>query len=100
MSKIQTEKQTVKIMIEFYCSRHHDPINNLCDSCLQLYDYSMECLDNCPYQEKKPTCEKCKVHCYKPDKREQIVTIMRYSGPRMIFYHPILTVKHLMKKYL
>ena len=30
-------------------------------------------LDKCPFKEKKSTCGKCKVHCYRPDMREKIV---------------------------
>lgn len=37
----------------------------------------------------------CKVHCYKPEVREQIRQVMRFSGPRMLLYHPVLAVWHL-----
>ncbi|MFR0987431.1 MAG: nitrous oxide-stimulated promoter family protein [Frisingicoccus sp.] len=45
--------------------------------------------------EKKTFCVNCRVHCYKPDMRERIRVVMRFSGPRMIFYHPGLAVWHL-----
>ncbi len=28
--------------------------------------------------------------------REKIRTVMRYSGPIMIFYHPITAIKHVL----
>ena len=33
--------------------------------------------------------------CYKPEMREQIRTVMRWSGPRMLFVHPVLAVLHM-----
>jgi antitoxin component of MazEF toxin-antitoxin module len=30
--------------------------------------------------------------------RDKIRTVMRYAGPRMIFYHPVLAIKHLLRK--
>ena len=35
------------------------------------------------------------VHCYQPQMREQIRQVMRFSGPRMLLYHPVLAVWHL-----
>jgi hypothetical protein len=29
--------------------------------------------------------------------REKIREIMRFSGPRMIFYHPIMAIRHLIE---
>ena len=50
--------------------------------------------------ENKTFCSNCKVHCYKPDMREQIRRVMRYSGPRMIKTHPILAIRHLIESKL
>jgi hypothetical protein len=47
--------------------------------------------------ETKTFCSNCKVHCYKPEMREKIREIMRFSGPRMIFYHPIMAIRHLIE---
>ena len=52
-------------------------------------------LAKCPFQEHKTTCAKCPVHCYKPDRREQIRAVMRYAGPRMMLRHPRLAFYHL-----
>lgn len=38
-----------------------------------------------------------KVHCYKPEMREKIREVMRFSGPRMIFHHPYLAIKHVIE---
>ena len=37
------------------------------------------------------------VHCYKPDMREKIREIMRFSGPRMIFHHPMTAITHVIE---
>jgi len=42
----------------------------------------------------------CPVHCYKPDKREQIISVMRFSGPRMIYQYPVLGVMHIIDKQI
>ena len=47
------------------------------------------------FMETKTFCSQCKVHCYKTKQREQIRKVMRFSGPRMLFYHPIMAIRHL-----
>ena len=37
------------------------------------------------------------MHCYKPQMREKIRDVMRFSGPRMIFHHPIAAVRHVIE---
>jgi hypothetical protein len=48
------------------------------------------------YQEGKPTCAKCPIHCYKPAMKERIRDVMRYAGPRMLRRHPVLAIRHLL----
>lgn len=93
---IVTERKTVHAMLKIYCQAHHDG-SPLCDSCAELQTYVDERLDKCPFGWEKPTCKNCHVHCYQKDRREQIREVMRFSGPRMLFHHPILAVKHLLK---
>lgn len=83
-------------MIGIYCKAHHATDKHLCNECSELFEYAMKRLAGCPFQEKKPTCGNCTVHCYKPDKREQIRGVMRFSGPRMSYRHPILAIRHLL----
>jgi hypothetical protein len=82
-------------MIEMYCrARHNGHQGVLCDTCAKLHAYAMERLDNCPFCLAKPTCANCPIHCYKPDRRERIKRVMRYSGPRMMARHPVLALLH------
>ncbi len=92
--RIEREKKTIRRMIGIYCRGLHHTRNIPCPQCGQLLDYAMGCIDRCPFREDKPTCGKCPVHCYKPDMREQVRRVMRYAGPRMMLYHPILTFMH------
>jgi len=58
-------------------------------------EYVHQRLEKCPFQEGKTTCAKCPVHCYSPVMRGKIREIMRYSGPRMSYRHPVATLWHL-----
>ncbi len=93
-SRIERESKTVKKMIELYCQKHH-PSNGLCPECLSLMEYAHRCLEGCPFQEGETTCAKCPVHCYDPIMRIRISAIMRYSGPCMLYRHPVATLWHL-----
>lgn len=94
--KRKREQKVVEEMISLYCRKNHRPENGeLCDGCRELVDYAKLRSEKCPFMENKTFCVNCRVHCYKPDMRERIRVVMRFSGPRMIFYHPGLAVWHL-----
>lgn len=83
------------VMVGLYCHRHHGS-RRLCPQCAELLAYADDRLDRCPFQEGKTTCARCPVHCFKPDMRTRIGAVMRYSGPRMLWRHPLLTMRHLL----
>lgn len=84
-------------MLQMHCNSLHGTTNGeLCAADRVLLDYAMERMDKCPFFFDKPTCLKCPVHCYRPDRREEIRKIMRYSGPRMMLRHPVLAVLHVL----
>ena len=90
------EKLLVSEMITLYCRKQHrSPKGTLCPECRALQDYALARIDRCPFMETKTFCSACKVHCYKPEMREKIRAVMRFSGPRMLLYHPILAIWHL-----
>jgi hypothetical protein len=94
----ETEKETIIKMIRIYCNAHHNTAKkSLCPACSELSEYAQKKRSICTFGENKPTCQKCPIHCYTPQMKEQIRTVMRYSGPKMIFKHPLLAVIHLMK---
>jgi hypothetical protein len=94
LSRIDREKYTVGKMIDLYCRLNHRQ-KHICEDCQTLKDYAFGKLKKCPYQDDKPTCIKCPIHCYQPNQKEQIRVVMRFSGPKMILYHPILAVYHI-----
>ncbi len=94
MTRIEQEKNTVAKMIHIYC-KYHERNRKLCNECQQLLEYAHQRLNYCKFGERKPTCRKCPIHCYKPDMRYKMRKVMRFSGPRMIFFHPIMAIQHL-----
>jgi len=92
--RIKREKKTIDHMVRLFCRNLHKPEKDICPDCREILDYSMKRLHRCKFQERKTTCANCKVHCYKPSMREKIKEVMRYSGPRMTFCHPVLALMH------
>lgn len=91
------EKLVVSQMIALYCRKQHHMGGALCPDCAALDAYARLRSDKCPFIETKTFCANCRVHCYKPEMREKIREVMRFSGPRMIFYHPITAVRHVIE---
>jgi hypothetical protein len=91
---MQRERLTIDIMITMFCQDVHGE-SKLCPQCRELHDYAQKKLDKCPFQEGKTSCVKCPVHCYQPEMRERVRAVMRHSGPKMIYRHPILAIAHL-----
>lgn len=96
-SKREQEKRIVELMIRLYCKKKHGTKKGLCPECQALHDYAMLRSDKCPFMETKTFCSNCRVHCYKKDMREKIREVMRFSGPRMIFYHPVMAIRHVIE---
>ena len=95
MGKLDEEKKTVNIMIKLYCNKKHGTKDELCGECRELSEYACRRIDNCRFGASKGTCGTCKIHCYKPDMLEKISKVMRFSGPRMLYVHPMLVLRHI-----
>lgn len=97
-SKREREKKVVSLMIRLYCRKNHGmKKGELCPECRELTAYATSRSDHCPFMETKTFCSNCRVHCYKPEMREKIRKVMRFSGPRMIMYHPVMAVRHVIE---
>ncbi|MDO4294469.1 MAG: nitrous oxide-stimulated promoter family protein [Eubacteriales bacterium] len=92
--KRQKEQRVAEEMIRLYCRKKHGG-RKLCADCSALADYARQRSEKCPFMEQKTFCANCRVHCYKPEMRERIRAVMRFSGPRMLLYHPGMAVWHL-----
>ncbi|MDJ0808018.1 MAG: nitrous oxide-stimulated promoter family protein [Gammaproteobacteria bacterium] len=97
-SRIAREKHTIEAMLHIYCRDHHQTQGKLCNECHQLLKYAHRRLDTCPFQETKPACNQCQVHCYSTMMRDRVKSVMRYAGPRMTLRHPVLSLYHLLDK--
>lgn len=97
MERIQQEKKTVEFMVRLYCRKEEGNFS-LCPDCEALINYAHSRLARCPFGEHKTACKHCKVHCYRPDMREKMRKVMRFSGPRMLLYHPWTALLHLVSK--
>ena len=93
MGKIASEKNTIELMIQLYCHKKHRN-HLLCADCESLKMYALKRLDKCPFGDNKPACKACNIHCYHSLQREKIREVMRYSGPRMLFYYPFEYFRH------
>lgn len=92
----EKEIRVVYGMIALYCHKNHHKNHNddLCGDCEKLYEYAKIRTENCPFMRTKTFCNQCAVHCYAPAMRVRIKEVMRYSGPRMMLYHPLLCMWH------
>lgn len=91
---IRKEKMIAAKMIRIYCKKKHHE-QELCEECRNLNEYVMKRLSSCKFGEEKPACAKCPIHCYKPVYRQKIKGVMRFSGPWMLLYHPLESIKHI-----
>jgi hypothetical protein len=93
------EKRDISTLARFvtlYCRSHHEErtpfefkapgLENLfkkpfelCAECAKLLKYGLTMRLLCP-QEPKPMCKKCPDPCYRPEYRDKIREVMRFSG--------------------
>ncbi len=97
-TKREREKTMVSEMIALYCRKNHGTKKEqLCEDCAALEAYARLRSDKCPFMETKTFCSNCRVHCYRPEMREKIRLVMRFSGPRMLFHHPVMAIRHVIE---
>lgn len=93
--KRERERKVVSLMITLYCRKKHHCRQGLCGECAELEAYAFARSGHCPFMETKTFCSNCRVHCYRSDMRNKIREVMRFSGPRMLLYHPVLALRHM-----
>jgi hypothetical protein len=94
MTRLSRELATLEAMVLLYCRRHHGA-RPPCGACQDLLAYASQRIRRCPHLPAKPACSHCPVHCFKPERREEIRGVMRFAGPRMLLRHPWLALLHL-----
>jgi hypothetical protein len=95
MNRTDKDKQTIRLMVKLYCT-HHLHQTSISEEYEQLIAYACSRLEHCRYGDDKPACKNCATHCYKPEMRDKIRTVMKWAGPRMLIYAPMAAIRHLM----
>ena len=124
--KREREQEIVSQMIALYCKGNHSAYRSVslreqgdemqqvpegaairerdsgerrdvCPECAELEAYAHARSERCPFMEEKTFCSNCTVHCYRPEMRKRIRTVMRYAGPRMLFHHPVMAIRHMIE---
>ena len=101
------EAEVMSMMIGIYCHGHHhanrsaasESEPSLCPDCRRLLTYARSRITACPRMDVKSFCSACPVHCYSREMREKIREVMRWSGPRMLLHHPLMTLHHMWIDY-
>ena len=96
--KQKKEQELVGRMIGIYCKGKKHSRAATCAECAELMEYAVKRIASCPDTETKTFCSNCKTHCFAPVMRESIRAVMRYSGPRMLFFDPVILIKHIYHK--
>ena len=104
-AKRRAEGELVSQMIALYCRGHHGGGHaarvrlggrelGLCAECEELRAYALARIASCPRMADKTFCSACPTHCYRPQMRERIREVMRWSGPRMLRHRPVVALRH------
>lgn len=92
--RLNREWETMEAMVKIHCRDLHGSSATPCAECQGLLDYAYVRLERCRFGTEKPTCANCPVHCYQRNRREQVKAAMRYAGPRMLWEHPFMSLRH------
>lgn len=98
---LEQENQVIEMMIDIYCkgNKHSRQKGHLCESCQALLDYAKMRSEKCPRKGEKTFCSTCPIHCYKSEYRVKVKEVMKYAGPRMLYIHPVIAIKHMINTY-
>ena len=83
--------------VEVYCTGKHWetekkpfllPVDlgerRMCPECTIFMAYAIAKRMKCPLEAEKPSCKKCRIHCYAKTEREKVREIMAYSGRKLM----------------
>ena len=83
--------------VETYCAGKHGRIDRarfvmpdglgyrlLCADCAGFMEYAITKRLNCPLEADKPSCKRCRIHCYSGPQRDKIRVVMAYAGRKLI----------------
>lgn len=61
-------------------------------------DGTLDRAQACP-KGHKGNCQDCDTKCQRGERQRRVREIMRYSAPRMLLRHPVMTLEYLAKKF-
>ena len=101
LDQLEKDRATVEAIGRIYCKRYHreasKDVSGLCESCRRAVDLTVDRAQACPNNHEE-NCEDCAIKCQRGDDQKRIKEIMRYSAPRMLVRHPLMTIEYLRKK--
>jgi hypothetical protein len=94
------QKKDIRLLgkfVEVYCAGKHGMVEraplelpaglgsrSLCQECATFLAYAVAKRLKCPLEVEKPTCKRCRIHCYDRPRREKVREVMAYSGRKLI----------------
>ena len=94
------QKKDIKLIgkfVEVYCKGLHGAVarssfplpagigeRRICTECATLLEYAISKRMRCPLEAEKPTCKRCRIHCYAEAQRQKVREIMAWSGRRLM----------------
>jgi len=83
--------------VEVYCSDKHQGVERqpfilpenlgsrrFCAECTSFMMYAINRRLKCPLEAEKPSCKRCRIHCYSGEQLARVKEIMAYSGRKLM----------------
>ena len=94
-NNVPKEKENIRKTFGMYChSNHNTESDKLCQKCTALLTTVFTKINRCPYGITKPICDRCETPCFGETTTKEFLTIMQSSQRKMLFSHPMMTIKH------
>lgn len=97
--KRQKEQYVVEEMIRLYCRKNHGKEGHasggMCPECQKLADYAKRGARNVPSWNRKHSAQTAKYTATSRKCGKRSAPLCGFRGPRMLLYHPILAIWHL-----
>lgn len=87
---VEKRKKILSAMFDIYIKKHPEEVKSV-DS---LKSYAFQRIEKCPNKGKNIYCSSCTIHCFPEYERAHMKKIMRFAGPRMMIYHPLMALDH------
>ncbi len=112
--RLRRDLRVLAKFVEVYCQNQHECASgtstqlkmhdldtlvgrtiDLCPACAKLLAHAFVKRAHCPL-DPKPACKRCPAHCYKPQYRDGIREVMKYSGRKLVLSGRLDYLQHLL----